>query len=67
MFNNIALLKIESLDCNNVCKEVQKLINRYIQSGSLVDNAYLSIKISNVSSTIEPYRPKLEFVENPES
>ena len=53
-------LSIAGLDCNQICEKIQKLVNDYVESGRVIDNSLLDIRISNVSCTIEPELPKIE-------
>lgn len=50
----------QGLDCNSICKQVQDLVNKYVQSGKIIDNSFLCINISNVSCDIEPELPKIK-------
>ena len=52
-------LSLVGLDCEKVCNHVQKLVDEYMKSGKVPDNGFLDIRISNVSSTIDPERPKI--------
>ena len=52
-------LRISSLDCEQICQNVQKLVNDYVRSGKIIDNSFLDIRISNVTCTIEPELQKI--------
>tara|TARA_E500000178_G_C16859407_1_gene678982 strand:- start:570 stop:815 length:246 start_codon:yes stop_codon:yes gene_type:complete len=52
-------LSLVGLDCQKICDRVQKLVDEYMKSGKVPDNSFLDIRISNVSSTIDPDRPKI--------
>ena len=60
-------LKIQELDCQQICQKIQNLIDQYTRSGKVIDNSFLDIRISNVACTIEPELQKLENVNISES
>ncbi len=50
----------DGLDCNVICSRVQKLINDYVESGKIIDNSYIDIRISNATSFVNLDKPKIE-------
>lgn len=60
-------LKIVGLDCERICSQVQELVNEYTNSGKVMDDSFLVIRICNPSCTIDPELPKLENIKIPES
>ena len=60
-------LKIQELDCQQICQKIQNLIDQYVRSGKVIDNSFLDVRISNVSCTIDPELQKLENVNISES
>ena len=53
-------LKIQELDCQQICQKIQNLLDQYVRSGKIIDNSFLDIRISNVSCTLEPELQKIE-------
>ena len=60
----ISIKITQGLDCNNICKQVQELVNKYAQAGKIIDNSFLDIRISNTSCTIESDKLKLPNYDN---
>lgn len=58
--DNFIVTSIVGLECNNLCQQVQNLVNKYVERGGLVDNSFLRINIVNPSCTIDPELPKIE-------
>ena len=52
------------LDCNIICKKIESLVNDYVQSGKIIDDSYIDIRISNVSCVIETDNLKLPNYDN---
>lgn len=51
--------KISGLDCNQVCNGIQRMINKYVESGKVIDNSLIDIRIVNISHDIEIELPKI--------
>lgn len=55
----------ENLDCEKICKAVQKLINDYNKQQLLsADKSLLVIDIVNISQDVDMYIPKIEYKED---
>lgn len=66
MENDFISLGLNDLSCDKICHKVQELINKYIQSGKVVDNSILHIQIKNISHTIDKEQLETRNIEHKE-
>lgn len=51
----------KTISCENICKNIQNLVNSFQKNNPDLSNSIMTISIKNISETQIPDVPKLEY------